>query len=390
MTVTRERCIVPGLYEQTRAWDEVTVRIVEREERRFMTGNEVAAWAALAAGAEIMFGYPITPQNEIMHVWATRARQYDRGFLQTEDELAAGFATIGAVMAGKKAFCATAGPGNVLMQEPISMAEMMRIPAVWIIQQRGGPSTATVIYSQQEARLTSVGGNGEGHRLVYSTASHQDLFDYTIKAFAAAWRHRFPAFVLGDGYQGKMLESLTMYNPEDRGIPVGQPEAFLLKPGVPGKDRPPAHFRNTFNVEEELFEALSRNIRDYEEMAPAVLESEQEACEGAEIVLVAHGIVSRAARVAAETLRGRGVRAGCFRPITLRPFPQRALADAARDASRLLVVESAYGQLAGMVREALYGLATARVSTYLRPGMGVTAEEIVEAAEGQLEAAQHH
>ncbi|MGE5592275.1 MAG: transketolase C-terminal domain-containing protein [Betaproteobacteria bacterium] len=355
------------------------MRVVEGEQRRFMTGNEVVAWAALAAGADMMCGYPITPQNEIMHTWAILAKERSLGFLQTEDELSAGFATIGAVMAGRKAFSATAGPGNVLMQEPITMAEMMRIPVVWIIQQRGGPSTATVIYSQQEVRLTCFGGNGEGHRIVYSTASHQDLFDYTIKAFATAWRTRFPTFVLGDGYQGKMLEALTLYNPEDRGMPPAPPEPFVGKPGTPGQDRPPAHFRNTFSIEEELYEALMPNIRDYEEMAPTVMEFEQEGCEDAEVILVAHGIVSRAAREAAETLRARGgVRAGYFRPITLRPFPATALAEAARAARRVLVVESAYGQLAALIREGLYRRADVDVGAYLKPGVGITAEEIVD------------
>ncbi|MDI7277759.1 MAG: ferredoxin oxidoreductase [Anaerolineae bacterium] len=358
------------------------MKFVEREERRFMTGNEVVAWAAAAAGADMMCGYPITPQNEIMHTWAVLAKEHGLGFLQTEDELSAGFATIGAVMAGRRAFSATAGPGNILMQEPISMAEMMRIPAVWIIQQRGGPSTATVIYSQQEVRLTCLGGNGEGHRIVYSTSSHQDLFDYTIKAFATAWRTRFPTFVLGDGYQAKMLEALTLYNPEDRGLPLATPEPFVGKPGTPGQDRLPAHFRNTFSIEDELYEVLTLNIRDYEETAPDLVEFEQDGCEGAEAVLVAHGIVSRAAREAAQALRARGVRAGYFRPITLRPFPGAALADAVRGAGWLLVVESAYGQLESLVREGLYGRATVNVRTYLRPGVGITAEEIVDAVEG--------
>ncbi|MGE5588420.1 MAG: transketolase C-terminal domain-containing protein [Clostridia bacterium] len=352
------------------------MRVVDGEQRKFMTGNEVVAWAALAAGADMMCGYPITPQNEIMHVWAVLAKERALGFLQTEDELSAGFATIGAVLAGRKAFSATAGPGNVLMQEPISMAEMMRIPVVWIIQQRGGPSTATVIYSQQEVRLTCFGGNGEGHRVVYSTASHQDLYDYTIKAFATAWRTRFPTFVLGDGYQGKMLEALTLYNPEDKGVPLATPEPFVGKPGIPGLDRPPAHLRNTYSIEEELYEALMPNIRDYEETAPSLVEFEKEECEGAEVILVAHGIVSRAARESAEMLRARGVRAGYFRPITLRPFPATALADAARGAGRLLVVESAYGQLETMIREGLYGKADVDVRAYLKPGVGITAEEI--------------
>lgn len=147
--------------------------------------------------------------------------------MQTEDELSAGFATTGGVMAGSKAFTATAGSGSVLMQEPMAMAEMMRLPTVTVVQQRGGPSTATVIYSQQEVTLTTMGGNGEGIRVVYSTAGHKDLYDYTIKAFNIAWKYRFPTFVLGDGYQAKMREPLTIYDPERRGIKLLQPDPFV-------------------------------------------------------------------------------------------------------------------------------------------------------------------
>jgi len=195
-----------------------------------------------------MYGYPITPQNEIMHYWTRLAPKHGKRFLQTEDEISAGFTTLGGVMSGRKAFTATAGPGNVLMQESASMAEMMRLPVVMIIQQRGGPSTATVIYSQQELTLTTFGGTGEGHRIVYSTSNHQELFDYTIKSFNAAWTYRCPTFVLGDGYQAKMRESLTMYDPEERGI--------KLVPAVPmigdtrNPDRPYRNMRNTYNTEE--------------------------------------------------------------------------------------------------------------------------------------------
>lgn len=188
------------------------------EQRAFMTGNEVVAWAALAAGADIMYGYPITPQNEIMHYWTRMAPKYERAFLQTEDEISAGFTTVGGVLAGKRAFTATAGPGNVLMQEAMAMAEMMRLPTVVVVTQRGGPSTATVIYSQQELNLTCFGGNGEGLRIVYSPASHDELFTYVIKAFNSAWKYRFPTFVLGDGYQSKMREPVTLFDPEERGI----------------------------------------------------------------------------------------------------------------------------------------------------------------------------
>ena len=132
-----------------------------------------------------------------MHYWTLQIPKYGRKFLQTEDELSAGFTTVGGVLAGLKAFTATAGPGNTLMQEPMSMAEMMRLPVVTIVQQRGGPSTATVIYSQQEVTMTTQGGNGEGIRIVYSPSNHQELFDYTLKAFNTAWKYRFPTFRAG-------------------------------------------------------------------------------------------------------------------------------------------------------------------------------------------------
>jgi 2-oxoglutarate ferredoxin oxidoreductase subunit alpha len=238
------------------------------ERKAFMTGNEAVAWAALAAGADIMYGYPITPQNEIMHYWTRMAPKFGRSFLQTEDEISAGFTTIGGVLAGKRAFTATAGPGNVLMQESMSMAEMMRIPTVLVVCQRGGPSTATVIYSQQEVTMTCYGGNGEGFRIVYSTSGQQDLYDYTIKAFNTAWKYRFPTFVLSDGYQSKMRESLTIYDPEARGIKMVPTEAYLGKAGIPGIDREPSLLRNTYNMEEELYEVIMDIKEEYDRIAP--------------------------------------------------------------------------------------------------------------------------
>lgn len=354
--------------------EEITL---QDEQRAFMTGNEVCAWAALAAKADIMYGYPITPQNEIMHYWTRLAPKFGRKFLQTEDEISAGFTTLGGILAGRKAFTATAGPGNVLMQEAAGMAEMMRIPAVFIIQQRGGPSTATVIYAQQETTLTTFGGNGEGHRIVYSTATHQELFDYTIKAFDMAWTYRFPAFVLGDGYQAKMREPLTIYDPAARGMKLVPAETALggNKAGKQFK-----HLRNTYNTEEELYEVISKHVADYDQMAKKISEFDAVGCDDADIVIVAHGIVSRAAITAYNQLRAQGKKVGYFRPITVRPFPGaqlRAIADKAR---KLLVAESAQGQLLKLVQTGIYG-STVTIETLLRPGVGITSEEIVEAVE---------
>lgn len=346
------------------------------EKRVFMTGNEVVAWAALAGQADIMYGYPITPQNEVMHYWTRLAPKYDKVFLQTEDELSAGFTTIGGVMAGKKTFTATAGPGTVLMQEPLAMAEMMRLPVVVVVMQRGGPSTATVIYSQQEVMLTTFGGNGEGFRVVYSTATHQELFDYTIKAFNTAWKYRFPTFVLGDGYQAKMREPLTMYDPVERGIELVKPEAYVGLPGIPGVDRLPGHYRNTYNTEEELYEVLSNHIKAYDRIVDEVAEHDEFGTENADVVIVAHGVVARATRQAVESLRAEGLSVGYFRPITLRPMPDRALRAMADRTKKILVVESAQGQLARLLKESLYGK-TVEIVPHFRPGVGITPEEVI-------------
>ncbi len=352
---------------------------VEGEYRAFMTGNEAVAWAALAAGAHYMFGYPITPQNEIMHLWRRLGSQYGRGFLQTEDELAAGFATIGAVVSGKVAFSATAGPGSVLFQEPLSMAEMMRLPVVVVVQQRGGPSTATVIYSQQELTLTCFGGNGEGLRLVYSTASHQELYDYTIKAFHNAWRYRFPTFVLGDGYQAKMREALVLYDPGERGIgPV--PAKPIFHSQRRGAEKPLLHLRNSFSVEEELGEVLERHLDDYARAVPALVEHEFFGEPDGALLVVAHGVVGRAARQAVQELRREGRRVNYFRPITLRPFPEQALREALHlSGGSVLVAESAEGQLGNLVRLAASAEGLPDFRSYYRPGVGITAEEIKEA-----------
>jgi len=349
---------------------------IQGEKRAFMTGNEVVAWAALAAGAEIMYGYPITPQNEIMHYWTRMLPKYDRRFLQTEDELSAGFTTVGGVLAGRRAFTATAGPGNTLMQEPLSMAEAMRLPVVVVVQQRGGPSTATVIYSQQEVTLTTLGGNGEGLRVVYSTATHQELFDYTIKSFNTAWKYRFPTFVLGDGYQAKMRESLMLYDPQARGIEMVPTEPYVGKPGLPGTDRPPTHMRNTYNIEEELYEVLEQYLADFAKAAPQIAEYEAFDTEDADLVVVSHGVVSRACKAAVKELREAGYKVGYFRPITLRPLPVDQLKEVAGRCKQMLVVESANGQMDRLIKEAIFG-ATVEMLSLFKPGVGITTEEVI-------------
>ncbi|MDK2822003.1 MAG: 2-oxoglutarate/2-oxoacid ferredoxin oxidoreductase subunit alpha [Clostridia bacterium] len=359
------------------------IKPIQDEKRAFMTGNEVIVWGALAAGADIMYGYPITPQNEIMHYWTRLVPKYKKDFLQTEDEISAGFTTVGGVLAGKRAFTATAGPGNVLMQEALSMAEMMRLPTVVIVTQRGGPSTGTVIYSQQEVNLTCFGGNGEGLRIVYSTSSHQELFNYTIKAFNTAWKYRFPTFVLSDGYQSKMREPVTIYDPEEKGITIEPTESLLGLPGTPGVERDPAHLRNTYNLEDELYNVVKSSVKEYNSIISKIVEYDTYAVEDAKVLIIAHGVVSRAAKAAISSLREKGIKAGYFRPITLRPFPDEALRSLVDNVDHIVVAESAYGQLENIVKNNLYGF-NIPIIGYLRPGMGITPEEITDFVKAEL------
>lgn len=352
--------------------------VVIESKKAFITGNEAVAWACLAAGADIMFGYPITPQNEVMHYWTRLAPKYGRAFLQTEDEISAGFTVCGAVQGGKKAFTATAGPGNVLMQEPFGMAEAMRLPLVAVIQQRGGPSSGTVIYSQQEVTLTTYGGNGEGHRIVYSTATHQEIYDYTIKAFNTAWKYRFPTFILGDGYQAKMREPLEMYNPEEKGIEMVKPYPLIGLGGKIGEDREPQHLNNIYSLEEELYDVVLKFSKEYEDISPEIVEYQENQCEDADVIILTHGVVSRAADDAVKALRSQGIKAGSFRPITLRPFPQKELRNviAKSNAKKLLIAESAYGQLDRLVKQEIYG-ETIKIENLFMPGVGIIDYDII-------------
>ena len=334
--------------------------------KQFLMGNQVLALAARDAGAKIMFGYPITPASEILETWVGFC-QKDKGLkaLQTEDEMAAGFGTIGACLAGVPAFTATSGPGNVLMQDAFSMAEALRIPTVAMIIQRGGLSTSTVIYSQEEVRLTCFGGNGEGFRIVYSTSNLQELYDYTLKAFQKAWQYRFPTFILADGYQGKMKGGVKITKQK---LPITNLRP-ILKKGV--------NLRNCYNLEEEIGEVIANYSDDFQRAREKLEEFENYRLNDAKIVILAHGIVAAACKPAVDNLRRKGIKAGLFRPITLRPFPARGAAKILTRAKKIIIFESALGQLADLFKSELYSI-NAPLMEINKPAVGFTPEEIYE------------
>ncbi len=338
----------------------------------FITGNEVSFRALVAAGAEMMCGYPITPSTEIMTYWAKYACQNkNKIFLQTEDEMSAGFGTIGGILAGKKAFTVTAGPGTVLMQDAISMAEAMRIPMVGVIVQRGIPSTGTVIYSQQEFNTITFTG-GEGLRVIYSPSNLSDLYYFIIKAFITAWKYRFPTFVLSDGYLGKMKARVELKKPKDLGLEQVKPKSFILS----GK-KEIAHLRNCYPIEDELYQVLIEYQKDFDAVKPLITEYEEYHSINCEVLIVAHGNVSGAAKVAINVLKKEGIKAGLFRPITLWPFPEKEIKEAVKHTSKILVCESSLGQLERLVKMSLYGN-NISISLFTKPALGITPEEIYE------------
>ncbi len=330
----------------------------------FISGNQAAVQGAIDAGAKIMCGYPITPATEILQIWTEEVeKRKTLKVIQAEDETASGFNTIGALVAGIKAFTATAGPGHILMQDGISMAEAMRLPFVGIIMQRGGPSTGTVVYGQQEVTMACYGGNGEGHRVVYSTANSQEIYDYTAKSFYTAWKYRFPTFVLGDGYQSKMTQRVDFH----KNFRTINSEPIITKSKL--------NIRNCYNFETELAEQLERDHKDFEKYIPQIVESESYKVNDARKVIVTHGIITGAAKEAVDKLREKGHKVGMFRPITLNPLDFASLSRIASRVEELLIVESSYGHFERLIKSGLYGLA--KIKTLQRPVESIEPEEII-------------
>ncbi len=338
--------------------------------KKFISGNDAAVQGALASGAQAMYGYPITPSTEILQIWSEEADKNDRLiFLQTEDETTAGFAVNGSVLMGVKAFTATSGPGTVLMQDGLSMAENLRLPTVTIVMQRGGPSTGQVNYSQQELNLAVFGGNGEGLRIVYSAGTPQEMYDFTLEAFDSAWRYKFPTLVLGDGYIGKQKTEVELKHP----LNPYQNSSLLA-----GKN-----LRNCYSSEEQFYEYLSKNILDFEEKSSLIARSESIGPKNAPELIVAHGSVFFVIREALKVIDPKSKKYQLFRPVTLRPFPKQDLKVAARGKKKIWFFESSYGQLYHLVSAELDAASvSAKIIKVFKPAYRFLPEDIADSLKG--------
>ena len=306
----------------------------------FIKGNDAVVIGALYAGCEAYFGYPITPASEIAHSAANWFPQTGRVFLQAECETNSIYMVYGAASAGKLAMTASSGPGLSLMQEGISYLAGSQLPAVIVNVMRTGPGLGNVGPEQGDYNQSvHGGGHGNYHNIVLAPGNVQEMCDFTIRAFTLAMKYRNPAVVLADGVLGQMMEPLQL--PEHE---LQQPDTSSW--ALHGDKETRGNLVTSIILEPEDQEEFNFMLQvKYKSMLPeAAAETWQ--TDDADIILTGYGTPGRIARTAVEELRGKGIKAGFFRPQTLFPFPEKQLQEVALKTPnrQLLVVELSNGQ----------------------------------------------
>ncbi|GAB4566739.1 MAG: 3-methyl-2-oxobutanoate dehydrogenase subunit VorB [Anaerolineae bacterium] len=318
-------------------------------------GNEAIAEAAVRAGCQAYFGYPITPQTELLEYMAWRMPELGRVFLQAESEIGAINMVFGAASAGFRAMTSTSGPGFSLMQEGLSYIAGSRVPCVIVDIMRGGPGLGNICPSQADYfQVTRSAGHGDYRPVVLAPASVQEAIDLTVLAFDLAQRYRHIVVLAADGIIGQMMEPAEM--PEMRTISSSVPDWALS--GAAG--RPPRLISSLGLLAEDLEAMNEETQRTLREIERTEVRWEQDILPEMDLLVVAFGTTARIARTAIRRARQDGLRVGLFRPITLWPFPRSRLRALAGMARKVLVVEMNAGQMVDDVDLALGGLVPVR------------------------------
>jgi 2-oxoglutarate ferredoxin oxidoreductase subunit alpha len=337
--------------------------------RYLSTGNEACGEGAIRAGCRFYAGYPITPQNELTAYMSRRMEEEDGVFIQAESELAAINMVFGAAAAGARAFTTSSSPGISLKQEGISYMAGCELPGVIVNVMRGGPGLGNIGPGQSDYfQATKGGGHGDYRLIVLAPATVQEMFDFTYEAFALADKYRNPVMILADGMLGQMMEPLEF----DENI---QPAGLVDKPWAMtgAKGRAAGSIKSLLLGEGALEEHNKRLQEKFRRMEENECRVETYGTEDADIVLVAYGSMNRIVRASVDRIRGKGIKAGLVRPVTLWPFPYGEIARIAKGSARFLVIEMSAGQMVEDVRLAVKD--DSRVSFYGRTGGGVPAEE---------------
>lgn len=342
-------------------------------EKILMKGNEAIAEAAIKAGCRYFFGYPITPQNALPEYMSRRLPEVGGVFLQAESEVAASNMVYGAAGAGARVLTSSSSPGISLKMEGISYIAGAELPAVIVNMMRGGPGLGGIQPSQSDYfQATKGGGHGDYRLVVLAPSSVQEAVDLTMEAFEIADRYRNPVMIVGDGIIGQMMEPVEFKKEID---PADLPKKDWATDGAKGREK---------NVINSLFldprELEKHNLKlkaKYDKMKEKEVRYETYKMDDAELAIVAYGTTARIALSAIELAREKGIKVGLIRPISLFPFPEKIIAEAAGKVNSFLVVEMSAGQMVEDVRLAVNG--KKEVYFYGRTGgMVPSPEEIVE------------
>lgn len=344
---------------------------------KLMKGNEALAEAAIRAGCRAYFGYPITPQSEILEYLTDEGRRRGMIVLQAESEVAAINMVYGGAGAGDRVMTTSSSPGISLMQEGLSYIACAELPCLLANVNRGGPGLGTIQPSQGDYfQSVKGGGHGDYRLIVLAPCSVQEMADFVYDGFDLADRYRNPVLILADGALGQMMERVEFrdYRPEDH-IPP-KPWATTGKP--PTRER---NIITSLHIQPEKMEGINLHLQaKYRQVEAKEVRFEEVHTEDAEYLIVAYGLVARIAHRAVEIARERGLKAGLLRPITLWPFPSAAIRRRAEQVHGVLVAEMNAGQMVEDVRLAVEGRVP--VTFYGRMGGVIPSpEEVVGALE---------
>ena len=342
---------------------------------QIMKGNEALAEAAIRAGCQGYFGYPITPQSEILEYLADEGRARGMIVLQAESEVASINMVYGAAGAGARVMTSSSSPGISLMQEGLSYIACAELPCLVVNVNRGGPGLGTIQPSQGDYfQSTKGGGHGDYRLIVLAPSSVQEMADFVYLAFELADRYRNPAMILADGALGQMMEKVQFPEYDPAAHRVSKPWATTGKPATRN-----ANVITSLHIVPEKMEQINLHLQEkYRLITQREVRFEALQTEDADILIVAYGLVARIAHKAVQLARESGLRAGLLRPITLFPFPYEPITRLAEQVSSVLVVEMNAGQMVEDVRLGVEG----RVPVKFHGRMGgviPSPEEIVDA-----------
>lgn len=328
------------------------------QEVKLMKGNEALAHAAIRCGVDGYFGYPITPQTEVIETLAELKPWETTGMVvvQAESEVASINMVYGGGGAGKKVMTSSSSPGVSLMQEGISYMAGAEVPGLIVNVQRGGPGLGTIQPSQSDYfQATRGGGNGDYYVIVLAPNSVQEMADFVDLAFTLAFKYRTPAMILSDGVIGQMMEKVVLPPFKPR-----RTEEEILKEcpwastGCDGSRK--RNVITSLELKSEVMEERNIHLQEkYKTIRENEVRYETKFMDDADYMIVAFGSAARIAEKAIEMARKKGIKIGLLRPITLWPFPSKEIEAAANNVKGILVAEINAGQMVDDVKLAVSG-----------------------------------